>query len=106
MYCYIDELSVQLGLAGAGCIMGNMVVNHLFGTCINDLQHLNIHGDYAAKHETFFIATRQCDLFPTKNYNQPQHLFLYMAKLKYGKQVKYLGVLFNVSLKEDYITLS
>jgi len=109
---YLDELSIQLGLARVGCTVGNMVVNHLmfaddicvFSPSISGLQCLLIFGDYTAEHEITFNCNKTIGvLFCPKKYKQPSpsNVFLNSVRVQRFHQVKYLGVWINASLKDD-----
>jgi len=110
---YLDQLSIQLGSARVGCIVGNMVVNHLifaedicvFSPNISGLQCLlNIAGDYAAEHEIAFNCNETIGvLFCLKKYTQPAPSNVFLNGVRFFDQVKYLGVWINASLKDDDI---
>ena len=80
---YLHELSIQLSSARVGCIVGNMVVNHLmfgdeicvFSPSISGLQCLlNVCGDYAAEHEITCNCNKTIGiLFSWKSINNLAH---------------------------------
>jgi len=112
---YLDELSEQVGSAMVGCTVTNMIVNHLmfaddiyvFSASISGLHSLlDICGDCAAEHEIAFncdkLQNNWCSFCP-QYYKQPvpSNIFLNGVRIQFCDQVKYLGVLIHVPLKDD-----
>lgn len=77
----------------------------VFGPRISGFQcHLNICDGYTSEHESTLKCSKTIDPpFCPKKYKQPasSNAFLNGVNIQFSGQVKYLGVLLNVSLNDN-----
>ena len=110
---YVESLSLKLNACGMGCIIGNILVNHL---CYADdmvllapskrgLQRLlDVCGNYALEHDIIYNTDKSyCMISWPKRF-----LFKFVPSftlqndcLKYKSVYKYLGVLINEKMTDD-----
>ncbi len=105
---YIDDLTISLSNANAGCKFGGMSVNHfsyaddiaILSPSASRLQKLlNICASYAIKHEIIYnVKKTQCMVVPSTKFkleNTPS-VFLNGAKLQYVDSYKQPGMFIHV----------
>ena len=110
---YVDNLSIQLNNSGVGCIVSNVIVNHLayaddmilLAPSSRALQSLlNICSLYAVHHDITYSTEKSfCMISWPKRflYKFIPNFFLQNDKLDFVSEYKYLGVMVNDKMNDD-----